>query len=95
MQKIRIPKNRRDLPVTPLSIPAVGSMGKTGNWRTFTPIIDYSKCTHCLLCWIYCPEGVIERQEGDIPKIDYEYCKGCGLCANECPVKAISMERVK
>lgn len=89
----RFPKNRRDLPVTPLSFPKVGSVGKTGFWRTFRPTIDYSKCTRCLLCWIFCPEGCIDRQEGDSPQIDYDYCKGCGVCANECPVKAIRMER--
>jgi len=91
--EVKIPQKREDLPITPLSVPMIGSMGKTGEWRTFKPVIDYSKCTRCLFCWIFCPEGCIERQEDDSPKIDYEYCKGCGICANECPAKAITMKR--
>lgn len=87
------PKNLRDLTITPLSYPKVGSMGKTGFWRTFRPIINVEKCKRCLLCWIYCPEGCIERLEDDRIQIDYDYCKGCGICANECPTKAIKMER--
>lgn len=87
------PKSLRDLTVTPISFPKVGSMGKTGDWRTFRPIIDESKCRRCLLCWVYCPEGCVERLEGDKIRIDLDYCKGCGICAHECPAKAIKMER--
>jgi 2-oxoacid:acceptor oxidoreductase delta subunit (pyruvate/2-ketoisovalerate family) len=87
------PKKRKDLPLTPLSFPTVGSMGKTGSWRTFCPEINYSKCTKCTLCWVYCPDAAITRGEDDSPKIDYDYCKGCGICANECPTKAITMKR--
>lgn len=93
MKKIGIPKTRREMSLTPLSVPKVGSMGKTGSWRTFRPVVNYSKCKFCMLCWIYCPDGAIIRREDDSPEIDYEYCKGCGICANECPVKAIVMLR--
>ncbi len=88
-----LPKSRRDMPITTLSCPRVGVTGKTGFWRTFRPVLDYSRCTRCMLCWVYCPDGAVIRQEDDSPKIDYDYCKGCGICANECPVKAISMQR--
>ncbi len=88
-----VPKTRREIPLTPLSFPTVGSMGRTGSWRTFRPIVDYSKCTRCTLCWIYCPDAAISRRDDDSPEIDYDYCKGCGICANECPVKAITMKR--
>jgi len=89
----KVPKKRKELPITPLSWPTVGSMGKTGSWRTFRPEINYSKCTRCTLCWVYCPDAAITRGEDDSPKIDYDYCKGCGICANECPTKCITMKR--
>jgi 2-oxoacid:acceptor oxidoreductase delta subunit (pyruvate/2-ketoisovalerate family) len=88
-----VPKTRKEMPLTPISYPTVGSMGKTGSWRTFRPEVDYSKCTRCTLCWIYCPDAAITRRKDDSPEIDYDYCKGCGICANECPVKAITMKR--
>ncbi len=74
----------------PLSISSEGSMGKTGSWRTFKPVIDYSKCVSCFMCWLYCPFSVISKSEKGVI-IDYEYCKGCGVCSNVCPVKAIVM----
>ncbi|WP_455364078.1 4Fe-4S binding protein [[Eubacterium] cellulosolvens] len=64
---------------------------RTGDWRTFKPVIDKNKCIGCLICWIDCPEPSI-TQVGEKVEIDYEYCKGCGICAEECPVKAITME---
>ncbi|GAB6147753.1 4Fe-4S binding protein [Stetteria hydrogenophila] len=75
----------------PLSRPAPGSSGKTGTWRDYRPVVDESKCTRCLLCWLYCPEDTILRREDDMVYVDYEYCKGCGICANVCPVDAIKM----
>ena len=72
----------------PLSDPVRGAGGKTGKWRAMRPILDKSKCNGCQLCWIYCSEGVITRDQ----EIDYDYCKGCGVCAEECPAKAIVME---
>ncbi|MCD6325032.1 4Fe-4S binding protein [Candidatus Bathyarchaeota archaeon] len=67
---------------------------KTGDWRAFRPIIDEEKCINCLLCWIFCPDGAVIREEKRV-SINYEYCKGCGICANECPVKAITMVEEK
>jgi pyruvate ferredoxin oxidoreductase delta subunit len=87
------PKNRKEMGITTLSSPKVGVTGKTGFWRTFRPVVDYSKCTRCILCWIYCPDAAVSRQNDDSPTIDYDYCKGCGICASECPVGAITMQR--
>ncbi len=75
--------------ILPLSVTSEAAMGKTGSWRTFKPVIDYSKCINCYLCWLYCPFSVISKSEEGVV-IDYEYCKGCGVCANVCPVKAIA-----
>jgi len=76
----------------PISRPTIGSVGKTGIWRSLKPVINYDKCTGCFLCWMYCPEGTIDATDGRV-SIDYDYCKGCGICANVCPVKAIEMVR--
>ena len=65
----------------------------TGDWKTYKPVRDLTKCTKCLLCTLFCPDGAIhwDKQKGDI-EFDMNYCKGCGICANECPTKAITMQ---
>lgn len=89
----KAPQKMRDMPLTPLSRPRVGSTGNTGSWRTFKPVVDIGKCSGCRICWIYCPESCIELNEKSQPRINYNYCKGCGICAHECPLKIIKMER--
>ncbi len=80
----------KDKSVYPLSRPVRGAGGETGTWRTRRPVLDAEKCTGCLLCWLYCPEGLISKADR---AIDLEYCKGCGVCARECPAQAIKMVR--
>jgi pyruvate ferredoxin oxidoreductase delta subunit len=65
----------------------------TGDWKSSTPVRDVKKCTKCLLCAIYCPDGAIHwnAKTADI-EFDLNFCKGCGICANECPTKAIVMK---
>jgi len=72
----------------PVSWPQEGVAGQTGSWRSMRPCVDADKCTHCQICWIFCPDAVIDRETTDI---NYTYCKGCGICAKECPVNAITM----
>lgn len=64
---------------------------RTGTWRAFRPIIDMERCTHCMFCWLYCPDGCIIVKDSKVIGIDYEHCKGCGICARECPREAVSM----
>lgn len=69
---------------------------KTGDWRSFRPIIDQDKCIKCLTCYIHCPDESITvswEDEDTVKKVEvnYDYCKGCGICAEECPVDAIEM----
>jgi 2-oxoacid:acceptor oxidoreductase delta subunit (pyruvate/2-ketoisovalerate family) len=91
--KVQHYKNWKQLPPIPISIPNRGSIGRTGNWRTFRPVIDQEECNQCGICWMYCPEGTIERQEDGSFKINLEFCKGCGICAKECPTNNIKMIR--
>ena len=65
---------------------------KTGDWRTFRPVTDFKKCTHCMICWVDCPDGCIIVKNGKKLGTNYNYCKGCGVCAEECPVKCIQMK---
>lgn len=74
-----------------LSKPAVGSAGATGTWRLTKPIIHEEKCRRCGLCWLHCPDAVIQWSPGEVPRIDYTYCKGCGVCSSVCPANAIEM----
>jgi len=68
---------------------------KTGGWRTYKPVRDESKCIHCLLCWVYCPDSAIKVKNGKVVDIDYDHCKGCGICAKECPPKCAAIKMVK
>ncbi|MCD6231432.1 4Fe-4S binding protein [Candidatus Aerophobetes bacterium] len=90
-------KGWKDIPIGGLILePGNAKNYKTGSWRTFKPVRDEEKCTHCLLCWIYCPDSSIIVEDGKIKNIDYEHCKGCGICSVQCPVDAIKMvEEVK
>ena len=64
----------------------------TGTWRAGIPRLDLEKCTHCMICWIFCPDDSILVEDQRVQGIDLMHCKGCGICALECPVGAIAME---
>ncbi len=76
------------------------------SWRTSKPVIDYTKCTRCAICWKFCPDVAIDLvvdsslkspsekfSSLEAPSIDYDHCKGCGICETECPFGAIEMVR--
>lgn len=80
--------------IAPAGVSSKSSTGfMTGDWKTYMPIRDLEKCTVCLQCVLYCPDGAI-RWRPDHKKIefDYNFCKGCGICATQCPTKAITMK---
>ena len=64
---------------------------RTGAWRSQRPEVDTKKCIKCGLCYIFCPEGCINRDENGFFLADLYHCKGCGICAKECWPKAITM----
>ena len=90
--KVQEYKDWEELSPIPISLPIEGNIGETGDWRTFRPIIKEG-CTKCGICWMYCPEGVIAKNEDGSFEIDLKYCKGCGICAKECPTNNIEMVR--
>jgi pyruvate ferredoxin oxidoreductase delta subunit len=65
---------------------------KTGDWRSKYPHYIPEKCTHDLLCWLYCPDSAITVKDGKIEDFLLDYCKGCGICAEICPQSAIEMK---
>jgi len=85
-------KGWKQLPLGGLILDAGNSEEyETGSWRSSRPIIDMDRCSHCLFCWLFCPEGAIQVKDGKLAGIDLDHCKGCGICAHECPRKAITM----
>jgi pyruvate ferredoxin oxidoreductase gamma subunit len=65
---------------------------RVGDWTKFKPIIDYDKCTKCMICFVYCPDSAISIDVNTkYPVVDYGACKGCNICFTECPTKAITM----
>ncbi|MCX5901805.1 MAG: 4Fe-4S binding protein [Proteobacteria bacterium] len=58
------------------------------------PVWDKSLCVRCALCYIYCPDAAISRQEDGYYDVDIKLCKGCGICHRECWFGAVSMQEV-
>lgn len=71
--------------------PDIANVPLTG-WRTEYPIMNNEKCCQCGTCYLYCPTGCIEDNQG-LFVINLDFCKGCGICANECPNQSITMEK--
>jgi pyruvate ferredoxin oxidoreductase delta subunit len=93
-------KSRKELLIGGILTGGSSIKNKTGSWKDKKPVWDKTKCVHCGLCSIYCPEGaikVIKDKKGNIKRIetDMNMCKGCGLCANICPIKCINMKNIK
>ena len=77
-------------------------VAKNAGWRNMRPVLDAGKCTGCLQCYLYCPDGCIfrpARQATDAVDaadaaavaIDYDFCKGCGVCVEVCRFGALAM----
>lgn len=69
---------------------------ENAGWRSVRPVLDQARCTLCLNCYQFCPDGTIYKvrdASGDVEQldIDYAFCKGCGVCAKVCPADCIQM----
>ena len=85
-------KGWKDVPMGGLILEAGNAREyETGDWRTHKPIWDEERCSHCMLCWVFCPDASILVKDGKMVGINYKHCKGCGICAHECPRKCIEM----
>lgn len=92
MRKVNIQKSH---PVTMCTAVVLPKHFNTGEWRTATPVIDESKCVHCLLCAPVCPDSCIPVVGGKRLDFDLNHCKGCGICAYQCKFGAITMKEGK
>lgn len=67
---------------------------ENSGWRNIRPVVNHEKCTGCMQCYLYCPDGVISI-ENKKAVVDYKFCKGCGICSKICRTGAIEMEAEK
>lgn len=80
----------KNLPIVPSG--KANSMAEAPSgivWREKHPVIG-SNCNQCLECTLYCPEGALKQETGNVV-VSLDLCNGCGTCAVECPQKAIAM----
>lgn len=73
-------------------------VAKNAGWRNMRPVLNAEKCTGCLQCYLYCPDGCVFRSAHQVADaadaavaIDYDFCKGCGVCVEVCRFGAFAM----
>jgi len=84
-------KGWRDIPIAGMILEAGNAeQYLTGGWRAFRPIHNADLCTHCMQCWLHCPDSsiLIDKENEKMVGFDLDHCKGCGICAAVCPVNA-------
>ena len=77
----------------------VGETGsvKTGAWKPWFPVIDYSRCTNCMQCLSFCLFDVYGvSKEGRIQVRNQDNCKTeCPACSRVCPEVAIMFPKYR
>jgi pyruvate ferredoxin oxidoreductase delta subunit len=84
-------KGWRDIPIAGMILDAGNAVEYlTGGWRAFRPVHNEDICTHCMQCWLYCPDSsiLVDVENEKMIGFDLDHCKGCGICASVCPVNA-------
>ena len=55
--------------------------------RTERPVVNFSTCTKCTLCWLNFPDASFDVTPDGTYDANLEACCGCGICEDVCPVK--------
>ncbi|HYL14847.1 MAG TPA: 4Fe-4S dicluster-binding protein [Terriglobales bacterium] len=66
--------------------PARNELFKKYSTRTMRPVVNFSTCTKCTLCWLNCPDGSFDVTPDATYDVNLESCCGCGICEAVCPV---------
>ncbi len=67
--------------------PGRNELFKKYSTRTERPVINFSTCTKCTLCWLNCPDASFDITPDGTYDANLESCCGCGICEDVCPVK--------
>jgi pyruvate ferredoxin oxidoreductase delta subunit len=67
--------------------PVRNQLFKKASTRTMRPVLNFTTCTKCTLCWLNCPDGSFDVAPDGTYDVDLEGCCGCGICEAVCPVK--------
>lgn len=67
--------------------PARNELFKKATARTQRPVVNFSTCTKCTLCWLNCPDASFDVTPDSTYDANLEVCCGCGICEDVCPVK--------
>jgi len=54
--------------------------------RTQRPVVDFSICTKCTLCWLQCQDESFDVTPDGYYDPNMQYCMGCAVCEAVCPV---------
>jgi pyruvate ferredoxin oxidoreductase delta subunit len=67
--------------------PARNELFKKYSTRTQRPVVNFSTCTKCTLCWLNCPDASFDVTPDGTYDANLEACCGCGICEAVCPAK--------
>ena len=67
--------------------PARNELFKKYSSRTQRPVVNFSTCTKCTLCWLNCPDASFDVTPENTYDANLEACCGCGVCEAVCPVE--------
>jgi len=70
---------------------------KSGAWKPWFPVIDYSRCTNCMQCLSFCLFDVYSvSQDKKIQVRNQDNCKtDCPACSRVCPEVAIMFPKYR